>query len=55
MGAVKKFFEGEVGVKVDGFVTWGQEHTAAADPLAPPTIAAPVDACAMKGICTDSP
>ena len=55
VGAVKKFFEGEVGVKVDGFITWGQEHTAAADPLAPPTIAAPVDACAMKGICTDSP
>ena len=55
VAAVKKFFEGEVGVKVDGFVTWGQEHTAEVDPLAPPTIVAvPVDACAMKGICTDS-
>jgi len=49
VAAVKKFFEGEVGVKVDGFVTWGQEHTADGPPL---IVAA--DACASHGICDDT-
>lgn len=52
VAAVKKFFEGKVGVKVDGFITWGQEHTAD-DP--PPTIVA-ADAgaaCWQKGVCDE--
>ena len=47
--AVKDFFE-PLGIKVDGYVTWGQEHVA---DDAPPSLV-PADDCSLKGICGDA-